>query len=71
MAILWFAAIVCLILSVLFLFFPQKLTKIAEDLNKVVIHTNSDVSKNRIAVGVILLLLSLTCFYTIYKIITT
>ncbi|MBI5042506.1 MAG: hypothetical protein HZC10_01445 [Nitrospirae bacterium] len=56
-------AVIALIFGLLFLFSPQALKKMNKKASKVISKTDESFLKNRIAVGVILIVASLIMFY--------
>ncbi len=61
-----FLGLFTLLFGLLFIFSPKFLTKMSEGLNRMVHEVDAQVMNNRVAVGVILVVLSFLLFYYAY-----
>lgn len=66
--ILWFNVIVTFVFGIMFLFMPKTLGKVCQVSNKVLFHTDESIYKERIAVGAILLAISVVLLINIWNI---
>ncbi len=61
-----FLGLFTLLFGLLFIFSPKFLTKMSEGLNKMIQEVDTQVMRNRVAVGVVLVILGLFLFYYAY-----
>ncbi len=64
-----FLGLFTLLFGLLFIFSPKILTKMSEGLNKMIQEVDTQVMRNRVAVGAILVILALFLFYYAYTVV--
>ena len=66
MGFLTFAGVVSLIVGVMFLFFPQTIRKMSDEMNKMLLNLDQRLFEMRVGLGISLILVSAMAFFVIY-----
>ncbi len=69
MTILFVCGLVSLVFGLMFLFSPEKITKISNSASKIVLKVDEKIIKIRVGLGICMIALGIVCFFLIYYVV--